>query len=435
MKLRLALALSIAVLARIYSATAGETDWANWRGPNYDGSSPATGLPTDFSVGQAAWVTPLPGPAGATPITWGDRIFLTSPDSSKNLDLLCIDKKSGKVLWSQVVAVGDKEKGRNNLAAPSPVTDGQRVIALFGTGDIAAFDYDGKLLWQRALYKDYGRFAIMWLYGSSPLLFDGTLYLQVLQREEMPGDYPFFDGKPARESFLLALDPATGKTKWKQNRETDSTKESHESYATPLPWKGPHGTELVVVGGDHISAHRLADGTEIWRARLYEKRDDWYRIVTSPVAAGGFLLGSGPKGQPVVAFRTDGTGDVTKTHREWEFKDAPTDWSTPLVYQDKLYVLDGGRRVLSRVDPKTGSKEWSEKLDLSDAIWSSPTGGDGRIFLLSEEGNLVICEAGSHFKQLAKVALGEGPCRSSVVVAGKSVLVRTARQLFKFGGE
>lgn len=359
MKLRIALALSIAVLARMFSATAGETDWANWRGPNYDGSSPSTGLATDFSVGQAAWVTPLPGPAGATPVTWGDRIFLTSPDSSKNLDLLCIDKKSGKVLWTQVVAVGDKEKGRNNLAAPSPVTDGQRVIALFGSGDLAAFDLDGKPLWQRPLYKVYGRFAIMWLYGSSPLLFDGTLYLQVLQRDEMPGDYPLFDGKPARESFLLALDPATGKTKWKQKRETDSTKESHESYATPLPWKGPHGTELVVVGGDHISSHRLADGTEIWRARLYEKRDDWYRIVTSPVAAGGFLLGAGPKGQPVVAFRTDGSGDVTKTHREWEFKDAPTDWSTPLVYQDKLYVLDGGRRVLSRVEPKTGTKEWS----------------------------------------------------------------------------
>ncbi len=428
--------LGLALLALVRVAAApSETDWPNWRGPHFDGSSSATGLPTDFSAAKATWTSPLPGPAGSTPITWGGRIFLTAPDASKNLNLLCLDQASGKALWSQSVAVGDKEKGRNNLAAPSPVTDGERVIALFGTGDLAAFDFDGKLLWQRQLYKDYGRFAIMWLYGSSPLLYDGTLYLQVLQRDEMPGDYPFFDGKPARESFLLGLDPATGKTRWKVGRKTDSTKESNESYATPLPWKRPSGTELVIVGGDHISGHSLADGTEIWRARLYEKRDDWYRIVTSPVAVGDFVLGSGPKGQPVVAYKSGGHGDVTTTHRVWDFKEAPTDWSTPLFFHDRVYVLDGGRRVLSRIEPKGGAMDWTGKIDVQDSIWGSPTGADGRIFLLSEEGNLIVCEAAPAFKQLAKVALSEGPCRSSVVVSGKSVLVRTARQLFKFGTE
>lgn len=432
MKRLVFVAISVSILGLAPAVLSAE--WPNWRGPNHDGSSPETGLPTEFSREKAVWAAPLPGPSGSTPVTWGDRIFLTSPDSSKNLNLLSIDKKSGQLVWSKTVAVGDKDKGRNNLAAPSPVTDGKRVIALFGTGDLSAFDLDGNLLWQKPLYKEYGRFAIMWQYGSSPLLYDGTLYVQVLQRDQMPSDYPLYDGKPERESFLLALDPATGSTRWKQVRTTDSTKESHESYATPFPWTGSAGTELVVVGGDYISGHQLNDGREIWRARLYEKRDDWYRIVTSPVAAHGLILGCGPKGQPVVAFRPGGKGDVTASHRAWEFKEAPTDWSTPLAYHDKVFVLDGGRHILSRLQPQTGAKDWSEKLDVLDAIWSSPTGADGRIFLLSEEGNFLVCQADGDFKVLDKVALGEGPCRSSVVVAQKAVFVRTAQHLFRFGG-
>jgi outer membrane protein assembly factor BamB len=153
---------------------------------------------------------------------------------------------------------------------------------MFGTGDVAAYDFQGKELWKRPLYKDYGRFAIMWIYGASPLLHDGQLIIPVLQRDQMPPDYPLAGGAPERHSFLLSLDPKTGKTLWEAKRVTDSTLESHESYATPVPHKGPHGTEILIVGGDHISGHRPKDGSEIWRARLYEKRDDWYRIVTSP---------------------------------------------------------------------------------------------------------------------------------------------------------
>jgi outer membrane protein assembly factor BamB len=409
--------------------------WPNWRGPNFNGSTLAASLPSVVTKDSARWSTPLPGRAGSTPIIWGQHLFLTTPDEAKNLNLLCLDSASGQLRWSKTVAEGDKEKGKNNMAAPSPVTDGQRVIAMFGTGDLAAFDFSGRELWHRNLGKEFGSLGHMWIYGSSPLLFQGTLYVQVLQRDEVPNDYPLFDGKPKRESYLLALDPATGKSLWRHVRKTDSTKESHESYATPFPYSGRNSQELLIVGGDHISGHRLGDGTETWRARLYEKRDDWYRIVTSPVAHEGLIFASGPKGQPVVALRDGGQGDVTATHKVWEFRDAPTDWATPLVYGGHLFVLDGGKKVLSKLDPKSGKALWSGKLEVPDVIWGSPTAADGKIYLLSEGGTLFVCSAGDEFKVLSKLSFDEGTSRSSVALANDRLFVRTGSQLHCFGSK
>ncbi len=410
--------------------------WPQWRGPDFNGSSPDTSLPATFNkTNGVAWVAPLPGPSGATPAIWGDHVFVPSPDAQKNLLLLCLNRKDGSVRWQKQVAVGDKNKGRNNMASPSPVTDGKTVIALYGTSDLAAFDFDGKELWSRNLGKDYGKFSIMWIYGSSPLLHDGKLYVQVLQRDPPPNDYPTVDGNPKRESFILCLDPKTGKNLWRQVRETDSTKESQEAYTTPIPYRGRNGAEILIVGGDHVSGHHAATGAELWRARMYEKRDDWYRIVTSPVAADGLIYVSGPKGQPVVAYKDGGKGDVTGTHVAWTFREAPTDWSTPLLYGGKLFILDGGRRVLSCLDPKTGEKKWSGSLGVPDQIWSSPTGADGKIYCLSENGTVVILDAGDAFKVLDKIPLEEGPVRSSIAVAGGQLFIRTGKNLYCVGGK
>ena len=163
----------------------------------------------------------MPGPSGATPVVWGDRIFVSSPDAEKNLLLLCYNRKDGALLWKKQISSGDITKGKGNMASPSPIADGKLVYILFGTGDLAALDFDGKIVWQRNLGKDYGRFSINWIYGSSPLLYDGRLYIQVLQRNPAPPDYPgLAGGSPERESYLLALDPANGKTLWKRVRPT-----------------------------------------------------------------------------------------------------------------------------------------------------------------------------------------------------------------------
>jgi outer membrane protein assembly factor BamB len=412
----------------------GSQNWPQWRGPNFNGTVQAEGLPSDISKDHILWSTPMPGKAGATPVIWEDHVFVTSPDEGGNLLLLALNRQDGSERWRREVGVGDMEKGRNNTAAPSPVTDGNVVVAQFGTGDMAAFDFSGNELWKRNLGREFGRFSLMWIYGSSPLLHEGRLYIQVLQRNPMPRDYPGFDGKTERESFILCVDAKSGKDLWRQVRETDSTLESQESYATPFPYQGKNGLELIIVGGDHVSGHRFSDGSEIWRARLYEKRDDWYRIVTSPVAAQGLILACGPKGQPVVAFRDGGKGNVTNTHVAWRFDEAPTDWSTPLILGDHVFVLDGGKKVLTKLELANGKTVWSGKVPAREVLWSSPTAADGKIFMHSEEGTLIVCSAGNEFKVLGSLTFdGEGPCRGSVAVAQNQIFMRTAKNLYCIG--
>lgn len=426
---------TFALLAIVLAAlTLTAENWPQWRGPAFNGSSPETGLPASFSKTEGiAWVAPLPGLSGASPAVWGDHVFVTSPDAQKNLLLLCLNRKDGSVRWQKQVAVGDRAIGKNNMASPSPSTDGQSVFVMFGTGDLAAFDFAGKELWHRNLAHDFGKFSLMWLYGASPLLDGGKLYVPVLQRED-PRAYPHaIDDKPARECFLLCVDPATGKDLWRHVRVTDSTKESSEAYTTPIPYEGKNGREILIVGGDHVSGHNPATGAEIWRARLYDKHDDWYRIVTSPVTYAGLIFATGPKGQPVVAVRDGGKGTLSESAIAWSFRDAPTDWSTPLVFQNKLFVLDGGKRVLSCLDPQTGEKKWQGSLAIPDTIWSSPSGADGKIYCLSEKGTVVVLSAGDEFKILATIALDEGPCRSSIAIAQGQLFIRTAQNLYCVG--
>lgn len=430
--MRLAATLASALVCVALSAE----NWPQWRGPHLNGSSSEKGLPAVLDKAAPTWVAPLPGKSGATPAVWNDHIFVTSPDAQKNLQLLALNRKDGSVRWQQTITVGDKEIGRNNMSSPSPVTDGKRVYAMFATGDLVAFDFDGKQVWARNLARDYGKFAIMWIYGSSPVLHEGRLYVQVLQRDN-PAEYAHaMDGKPTRESYILAIDAKDGKDVWRHVRTTDSTKESMESYATPLPYKSKAGWELLVVGGDHVTAHALKDGAELWRARLYEKRDDWYRIVTSPVASEGLIYAAGPKGQPVVALKDGGKGNVTESHVAWRFSEAPTDCPTPLLYNGSLYVLEGNmkkERVLSCLDPKTGARKWSGTLPINDPIWASPTGADGKIYLVSERGTVLVVEAGNEFKVVGRTDFEESPTRSSVAVAHGQIFVRTARNLYCFG--
>ena len=130
------------------TALAARADnWPQWRGPLLDGTSPEKGLPTTWTRETVKWTAPMPGPSGASPIVWGDTVFVVSPDADKNLLLIALNRKDGAILWKkQIVASGDITKGRANMASPSPVTDGKAVYVLFGTGDLAAVDFKGYLL-------------------------------------------------------------------------------------------------------------------------------------------------------------------------------------------------------------------------------------------------------------------------------------------------
>ena len=418
-------------------AAAGD-NWPQWRGPEFNGTSAEKDLPSQITAGNIKWKCALPGFSGATPAVWGDSIFLTSPDSNKDLLLYCVRRQDGKIRWQKVVGTGDVVKGRGNMASPSPVTDGKAVYVLFGTGDLAAFDFDGKELWKRDLGADYGKFAIMWIYGSSPLLYQGKLYVQVLQRTPAPAEYPgVAGGEGDRESYLLAVDPKNGKTLWKQVRPTTARTESMESYATPIPHENGGKAQLLLVGGDCLSGHDPESGKELWRGYgLNRKQGEFMRVVASPVSAGDVAIACGPKQEPLLAFRTNLSGDITEKGVAWTFDEKQTpDVCTPAYANGKLYVLNGDKQILTCMDPKTGAKLWQGNLGHRDTIRSSPTVADGKVYTISEKGTVVICEAnGPEFKILSTYQLENAePTRSSVAISNGQLFIRSADGLYCIG--
>jgi outer membrane protein assembly factor BamB len=431
---RLRFVLAVAVLA--LSASAG--NWPHWRGPNFNGSTDEKNLPATWSKTEnVVWKTPMPGPSGSSPVVWDGFVFVSSPDAQKNLNLICLNRKDGSVRWQKQVGAGDRNAGpRSNMTSPSPVTDGKVVVVMYGTGDLAAFDFSGKELWKRNLGQEGGKFAIMWLYGSSPLLYEGKLYVQVLQTTPVPEGYTHArDGKETRESFLLCLDPATGKDVWKHIRESAARSESKESYASPLPFEGPNGKEILILGGDCMTGHDAKTGKELWRAGgLNPRNDPYWRIVPSPVWGGEVILASAPKNSPVYAFKAGGKGDITESGLAWKLAQNPTDWSTPLFYKDRFYVLDGDRHVLTCLKPESGEKIWSTKLEVREPIWSSPLGADGRLYMLSEAGTALVVDA-EDGKVTATIPIGEGPARSSIVAAHGHLFVRTGENLYCIGAK
>jgi outer membrane protein assembly factor BamB len=412
-------------------------NWAHWRGPLFDGATTETNLPNSWSTTEnVAWTAPMPGMSGATPVIWGDHVFVSSPDVNKNLLLLCLSRKDGKVLWQKTVAEGDRKRGLNNMASPSPVTDGKRVVVIFGTGDLAAYDFSGKELWSRNLVKDYGRFQYNFLYGSSPLLYDGKLYVQVLNRRPPTEESATAsDGGPAGESYLLCLDPATGKTLWRHVRPTEAREESQEAYSSPIPKPlGKGKTEIIVVGGDCTTAQDAATGEELWRCGGLNSRNDFtWRVVTSPVVADGLIVSCAPKRAPVFGIRDGGKGLVTDTNIVWQFREFTPDCVTPLYYEKKLFVLDGDKQMITCLDPLTGEKKWQGSMGVREIFRSSPTGADGKIYCLSENGTAIVLSAGDEFKILATIPMGGAPVRSEIAVSDGQLFIRTTENLYCIG--
>jgi outer membrane protein assembly factor BamB len=416
----------------------GAADWSQWRGPDLSGSSPDRGFAEKWSATEGVrWKTALPGFSGATPAVSGDRIFVSSPNADKDLLLLCVHRRDGRVLWQKVLSTGDTTKGKTspNMASPSPVTDGKHVYILYGTGDFVALDFDGNIIWQRNLATEFGRFSLMWLYGSSPLLFEGRLYLQVLQRDPVPQDYTHaLDGKAERESFLLCLDASSGKTVWRVIRPTDAGKESQESYATPMPLVFNGRRELVIIGGDFLTGHALETGAELWRAGGFNpKKGEWMRIVPSPVIYKDVAIAAGPKRVPVIGVRSGGNGDVTESHTLWKFDEFPPDVCTPVLYGNVLHVLDGDKQMLTAIEPETGVKKWQVSLGVRENFKASPTAADGRIYCISERGSVVVVNAATGEVVHTAEMGGGSPTRSSVVLSAGDIFLRTAEELICIG--
>lgn len=427
-------------LTAVVAASAQAGDWPNWRGPLFTGASPdETGLPVRFSrTENVKWQVTLPGEGASTPIVWKDAVFLTSADESQDgIVAIRLDRGTGETVWAKKFGEGIRQDERSNFAGPSPSTDGERVYFFSGSGDLAAFDLAGKEVWKRNIQKDYGSFAFQWTFSSSPLLHGGTLYLQVLQRDTAVGDRGFKDRR--NESYLLALDPATGQEKWRQVRPSDAVQESLEAFSTPVPVSHQGTEEILVVGGDCLTGHDPATGRERWRWGTWNRQKiGHWRLVPSPVAGDGVVLACGPKGEPVFALPLGRSGTLPDDAPAWvsQDKEVSSDVPTPLFYQGRFYILNDRNRFLSCVEPATGKIIWSERLEAKVKMEASPTAGDGKIYLMSHLGEVFVVQAGDEFKLLHQTQLGESQStniRASIVPAHGHLFIRTDDKLFCIG--
>lgn len=408
-----------AVLAACLALPAGAGDWPQWRGPALNGSSPETGLPLKWGPAEnVAWKLALPAWSGSTPIVWGDRVFLNVADGDA-LELWCVERAKGTQLWKRPLGGGNHKERKQNMSSPSPVTDGKAVFAMTGTGVLKAFDFQGQELWARDIQQEYGRFGLNWGYASSPLLFDGALFVQVLHG--MKTDDP---------SYVLRIDPGTGKTLWRVERATSAIRESPDSYTTPLPVRRDKGFELVVTGGDCVTGHDPATGKELWRANgLNPDNDPFYRIVASPLAIGDVVVAP-TRVKPLLAIRTGGRGDVTHTHRVYAFDRGP-DVPTPASDGQYLYVVtDNG--VVYCLDAKTGKELYGQQRLRPGTYSASPVLADGRVYVTSEEGVTSVFKAGPQFELLAENAMNDYTL-SSIAVSEGQLFLRTAQFLYAIG--
>ena len=429
----------VVCVSALLTASARAENWPHWRGPNFDGSSPEKNLPANFSkTNGVKWVTSLPGHSAATPIIWNNHVFVSSTDiRTHTLRAIALDRATGKELWNQEIAPTMNEGPRTSQAAPSPTTDGNLVYFYYGTGDLVAFDFAGKKVWSRNLQTDYGQFAFQWVYSSSPTLYDGKLFIEDLQRNEPVRGRGRKDGPI--DSFLLALDPKTGKELWKQVRPSDAVMESHEAYTTPIPFTHNGRTEILIAGGDCITGHDVKTGAELWRWATWnpEKISHW-RLVPSPVAGGGMVLVCAPKGSPVYAFKAGAQGTLKANDVAWisDERGVSSDVSTPLFYQGRFYVLDGDRHTIARVNPATGKADWIGELGTRAKIESSPTGADGKIYFQDFRGTVFVVEAGEQFKLLHTIPMadeGDDTLRSTIAVAHGCLFIRTGSKLYCVG--
>jgi outer membrane protein assembly factor BamB len=424
-----AVAWAAGCLASLLAAVSCPAEnWPQWRGPFLNGSTTETHLPDSFSKTEnVLWSAPLPGPAHATPIIWDDSVFINSPDADGNLLLLCLDRQTGKPRWQQQVSTGNRNKGRNSLSSPSPLTDGKTVWTLFGTGDLAAYDFSGKELWARHLTKEYGSFGLNWLYGCTPLFYKGRLYVEVLRRG------------PA-ESFVLCIDPITGANIWRHVRPTDALAESSEAYSTPMPCECGGRAQIIVVGGNYVTGEDAATGEELWRGgglvNLHDPSSS--RQVPSPLVADGLIFVCGPKRNPFLAYRQCVSGDITSNGLAWSSHEFTTDVATPLFYQDKLFVLDGDRQTMVCGDPATGDVKWKQSLGVRQIFRASPTGADGKIYCFSEYATAVVLSAADG-KVLSTASMGdedqsdEARTHATIAAARGCLFVRTASHLYCIG--
>ena len=419
-------------------------NWPQWRGPHGNGVSTEEALPVSWHDGEnLAWKAPIHGLGVSSPIVWGDTIVLTSqlgrgtvrdgnlPSLSRGEDpserelsdagsaagpddgtvtfvVQAFDRADGSVRWQHSLpgqGPNIQVHEKNNLATPSCATEGEGVYCLFGTGQMVALGLDGKELWQRNLSREYGPFEIGWGHSSSPVLYGDSLLL-------------LCDHTPA--SYLLALDKRTGEKMWRVDRG-----QKLRSYSTPMVVRSENRDELIVNSSNGIQSYAVTSGELLW---FFEEEN---RFPTpSPAFGDGIIFTSrGHRSGPYMAIRPGGSGALQKDQLVWHVATGAP-YVTSLVYYRGTVFMVNGQGLATAIDGKTGETVWKSRL--GGVFSSSPVAGDGKVYLTSEGGEVVVLSAVEQPEVLARNELGER-FLASPAISGGHLYFRSDLHLFAIG--
>ncbi len=399
------------------SITLNAADWPAWRGIDGRGLSAEKGVPLQWSKDQnIAWRTVLVGKGASSPIVVGNRIYLTSQTSDNGLHVLALDTETGAVVWDTEVGRGKlPAHNLHNMATPTAVSDGKSVWALFGTGDYARIDFNGKIIWSHNFVKGSSPIKTNHGYGISPVLLEGRLYLSLMHQGP---------------SWIMAIDAATGHEVWRRERSSAAIAEAQDSYSTPCLLRHEGTVQLVVAGAEVLNAYDPVTGAEVWKVDGIKVPHPYGRTIAGPTAGEGAIVtvASGFQNRGFTqCIRAGGQGNLTATHSLWSNPKFSADCPTPVIYKGLLFTIrDDG--MASCLDLKTGEAKWQERL-FTDNVKVSPVIAEGRVYFLSGQAQCVVVNATSEFKILARNELKESTL-SSPAIARKSVYLRTDEALY-----
>jgi outer membrane protein assembly factor BamB len=431
--------LAFVFLAGALASAAAVDSWPQFRGPQSGVAAGDPALPDRWSATEnVVWKVDIPGTGWSSPIVAGNRIFVTTviasaakeppkkglyfggerkaPDDEHRWMIYAIDFDTGKIAWEREVFRGVPRSSRhlkNSYASETPVTDGERVYAYFGNVGLFVFDMNGKPLWTKRFDPVKTRYG--WGSAASPVLHQGRLYL-VNDNDE--------------HSWLMALDKKTGETIWTVDRDEGT------NWSTPFIWESGKRTEVITAGTKRVRSYDL-DGKLLWELSGMSSI-----VIPTPFTRDGLLyIASGYVGdqsRPVYAIRPGASGNISlaagETSNEfvaWSLPQGGPYNPSPLVYGGYYYtLLDRG--FLTAHDARTGREVYGkQRLDpAAGAFTSSPWAYNGKLFLLSEDGDTFVVEAGPEYKLLWKNSLDE-MCMATPAVARGSLVIRTAGKLYR----
>ena len=410
--------MRLVLLTFVTVVSACAANWPAWRGPFGTGVCLETNLPVHWTTNEnVRWRAPLPERGNSTPIIWGNRLFVTQAIEKENRrNLMCFDKATGKLLWQSGVTYEDKEPTHptNPYCSASPVTDGQIVIASFGSAGLSAYDFVGKELWHRDLGKQHH----IWGNAASPVIYKDLCILNV---------------GPGERTFLVALDKKTGEEKWRADEPGGDFGEAKEgqravwigSWTTPTIIEESGQPRLIMTFPKRVASLEPATGREVWTCRGLNPL-----VYTSPLYSDGIIVAMGGFSGSALAVKTGGSGDVTDTHRLWHHAKTKQRIGSGVIAGDHIYILnDPG--VAECFELRTGKLVWEERLKgpaKSDS-WSSMVLSGKRLYVGNQGGDNFVLEASPTFKPLATNSLHE-PIFSSVAVSDGNLFLRTHKALW-----